>query len=177
MNDLERLDLAKLGDGLPAITPAYGQSLAEAGAVCLESQGHEVGVDIAVEGDFTARFNIHWGAVTDQMRRCWKDAEYATEQAAYGIAFLIVQQLTDYTVIERSIRGTGFDYWLGIAADELPFERRVRLEVSGVLQGTTGRVNARVKEKVVQANRYASKLPAYVVVVEFSQPQARMVQQ
>ena len=170
------LDLAALGAGLPAITPAFGQSLAEAGAVCLESQGHETGVAIAVEGDFTAHFTIGWQAVTEQMRRCWNDAEYATEQAAYGLAFLIVERLTDYTIIERSIRGTGFDYWLGIATDELPFERRVRLEVSGILQGTPGRVNARVKEKVAQTQQYASQLPAYVVVVEFSQPQARMVQ-
>ncbi len=34
--------------------------------------------------------------------RCWNDEEFTTEQAAYGIAFLIVRELTDLTVIERS---------------------------------------------------------------------------
>jgi len=37
-------------------------------------------------------------------------------------------------VIERSRKGTGFDYWLGSADEvgELPFQNKVRLEVSGI---------------------------------------------
>lgn len=65
--------------------------------------------------------------------RCWNDEEFTTEQAAYGIAFLIIRELTDLTVIERSRKGTGFDYWLGTTTDEgQPFKNKVRLEVSGI---------------------------------------------
>jgi hypothetical protein len=38
------LNLAALHQGLPAITPAYGVTLAEAAAVCLNAQGHQSGV-------------------------------------------------------------------------------------------------------------------------------------
>jgi hypothetical protein len=179
MMNVVNLNLDALALGLPAVTPAFGASLAEAAAVCLDSQGHRSGVEILVEGDFSGCFRMNWAAaVTAQMRRCWNDAEYATEQGAYGLAFLIVQQLTAYTVIERSIKGTGFDYWLGEVSPNtvLSFERKVRLEVSGILQGQESRIRARVKEKVQQTQQYGSRLPAYVVVIEFGQPQARMVQ-
>ena len=39
-----------------------------------------------------------------------------------------------YTVIHRSRKGTGFDYWLGDEKneDELPLQSKARLEVSGI---------------------------------------------
>jgi NADH dehydrogenase FAD-containing subunit len=43
-------------------------------------------------------------------------------------------------------------------------------------QGQESRIRARVKEKVQQTQKYGSRLPAYVIVIEFGQPQARMVQ-
>ncbi|MCG8585560.1 MAG: hypothetical protein MI757_12690, partial [Pirellulales bacterium] len=69
--------------------------------------------ELEAEGDFTGAFVLLWPKVTDQMRLCWNDEEYTTEQAAYGVSLLLIQHLTDFTVIERSPRGTGFDYWLG----------------------------------------------------------------
>jgi hypothetical protein len=47
---------------------------------------------------------------------------------------MLIRQLTQFTVIERSRKGTGFDYWLGSEdeAGELPFQNKVRLEVSGI---------------------------------------------
>ena len=90
---------------------------------------------ITVNGDFDAKFELSWQPVTEQMLRCWNDEEFTTEQAAYGIAFLIVRELTDLTVIERSRKGTGFDYWLGTTTDVdegQPFKNKVRLEVSGI---------------------------------------------
>jgi hypothetical protein len=51
-------------------------------------------------------------------------------------AILLMRALTGYTVIERSRKGTGFDWWLG-TEDNL-FQGKVRLEVSGILRGTIG---------------------------------------
>ena len=74
-------------------------------------------------------------------------SEFTTEQAAYGTAFLIIRELTDLTVIERSRKGTGFDYWLGtFDTDEGQlFQNKVRLEVSGIRKGDSSRVKARLK--------------------------------
>lgn len=41
-----------------------------------------------------------------------------------------------------------FDYWLGQKEDDIPFEDKARLEVSGILKGTTAQINRRLKEKM-----------------------------
>lgn len=165
----KKLVITKLKEGLPAITPAFGAALAEACAVCLSQQGYIQGIELKIEGEFTTVFQLYWQEVTEQMLRCWNDSEYTTEQAAYGIAFLVIQELTDYTVIERSRRGTGFDYWLG-KNNELPFQNAVRLEVSGIRKGDDSRIKARVKQKLEQVSPTDGTLPAYIVIVEFSNP-------
>ncbi len=85
---------------------------------------------------------------------------------------MLLDKLTDFTVIERSRRGTGFDYWLGIKDEtqELPFQNKVRLEVSGIRRGDDTRIRARVKQKIEQTNPSDGALPTYIVVVEFSRP-------
>jgi hypothetical protein len=171
------LTLTDLSKGLPAITPAFGQMLAEAGAVCFQDQRHPNGVELKVDGTFQAGFEVFWQQVTEQMIRCYNDKESTTELGAYGVAFLLVLNLTDYTIIRRSRRGTGFDYWLGTAQDdaELPFQNKERLEVSGMRSGDSGRVKARVNEKLKQVQPSdSSALPALIVVVEFSAPLSEM---
>lgn len=173
MSQIQVLNLQSLSNGLPAITPAFGTAIAEAGSVCLANESHEPGVIFEVEGDFPSLFELNWPPVTEQIRRCWNDEEYTTEQAAYGVAFLLIQQLTNFTVIERSRKGTGFDYWLGTqdVTGELPFQRMARLEVSGIRRGNRSQINIRVKQKIEQTGvSDAQGLPAYIIVVEFSRP-------
>ncbi|MBE9183850.1 hypothetical protein IQ270_03695 [Microcoleus sp. LEGE 07076] len=173
MSQIQVLNLQSLDRGLPAITPAFGAALAEAGAICLTDEDHQRGVTLEVEGEFSTTFILDWQPVTEQARRCWNDQEYATEQAAYAVAFLLILQLTNLTVIERSRKGTGFDYWLGIqdSTATLPFQRMARLEVSGIRQGNRSQINARVKQKIEQTRASdAQGLPAYIIVVEFSHP-------
>ncbi len=167
------LNLQSLNQGLPAITPAFGSAIAEAAAICLTDEAHQPGVTLEVKGEFSTQFKLDWQPVTEQTRRCWNDQEYTTEQAAYGIAFLLILQLTNLTVIERSRKGTGFDYWLGSqdSAITLPFERMARLEVSGIRKGNRSKINARVKQKIEQTGASDPEgLPAYIIVVEFSRP-------
>ncbi|MEL7223302.1 MAG: hypothetical protein AAF810_20110 [Cyanobacteria bacterium P01_D01_bin.36] len=173
------IDLSTLRQGLPAITPAFGAALAEACAICLTDQGHSSGTAITVKGDFESVFSLVYSEVTEQMRRCWNDREYATEQAAYGIALLLMQQLTALTAVERSRKGTGFDYWLGKSSDinSRPFRKLVRLEVSGIRQGTSPQVRARAKLKIAQVKPTDKLAPAYIVVIEFGQPLALVIRQ
>ncbi|MEO0648787.1 MAG: hypothetical protein AAFZ17_21970 [Cyanobacteria bacterium J06650_10] len=173
----QTLDLCQLQQGLPASTPSFGAALAEACAICLSDQGHHPGITLAVLGDFSSEFTLLYPEVTDQMRRCWNDEEYATEQAAYGVALLLMQQLTNLTVIERSRKGTGFDYWLGTASklDSQPFKKTARLEVSGIRQGSYQQIRTRVKLKIAQVKPTDNLAPAYIAVIEFSQPTAQIV--
>jgi len=125
------IELTALQEGLPALTPAAGLQLAEAAAICLEEQGHGREIVLNVSGTWVRRYRLIRPAVTDQMRRCYNDADEATEWGACGIALLLLHYLTGFAVVERSRRGTGFDYWLG-EGDTSPFQRKAKLEESGV---------------------------------------------
>lgn len=124
-------------------------------------------------------FTVLFPDVTEQMRRCWNDREYTTEQAAYGVAILLAQHLTDLTVVERSRRGTGFDYWLGscLKLDNRPFEKAIRLEISGIRRGSQQQARTRAKLKVVQVEPTNKLAPAFIIVIEFSQPLAWTIRQ
>jgi hypothetical protein len=170
---IEIMELHQLvSSEIPGITFHAAGCMMEAARICLEEQGHRTGVRFLVNGDFNTAFSLIWDATTDQMRRCWADPEEATEQGACGLAVLLIEQLTGWTVLERSRRGTGFDYWLGRRGSEDPlFQNKVRLEISGIRQGSTAAVNRRVREKIEQTRRSDSTgLSAYVVVVEFGLP-------
>jgi hypothetical protein len=171
--------LGDLSLGMPGITPTFGATLAEAATVCLEAQSHSSGVRMEVDGDYGTGCAVRWGPVGDpaQAKRCWADPEVATEHGAYGVASLLVSVLTDLTVVERSRKGTGFDYWLGKKEETEPlFQNKARLEVSGIAKGSLPEIGKRAQQKLKQTKQSDStKLPAIVAVVEFSAPRSRLV--
>jgi len=172
---IEELFLNSLEKGTPGITGPFGACLADAAAVCLEEQGHCAGTKLLVEGSFKKSFHLWWNQTTEQIRRCWADRDVTTEHGACGVAILLAARFTRYTVLERSYRGTGFDYWLG--TDDTPdtlFQRKVRLEVSGIRRGQSVLIDRRAKQKLQQVKRYESPLPTLVIVVEFSEPRSRV---
>jgi hypothetical protein len=173
------LRLSDLRDGnIPAITPSIGSMLAEAASVCLESQGHRPGVFLLIRGSKGNDYRVTWEPITAQARdRAWNDESNATEWGAVGIAILLAKPETGYDVIDQSRKGTGFDYWLGDASDDPVFQRKARLEVSGIRQGDDRDVRARVTQKLRQTDRSARlSIRAYVIVVEFGRPLAEVRQ-
>lgn len=174
---MDELKLDDLSNGrIPGITQRLGGALAEAGSVCLESEGHAQGVQLTVRGDVNNRYSVRWHPVDDQAHRAWGDAEGATEYGAAGIAALLVEKALPYTVIRRARIGNGFDYWLGDKNKNLPVQRdAARLEVSGIRRGDGNRIRARVREKLKQMGRSDDMLlPAYAIVVEFGNPLAEV---
>ena len=170
---MPHLNLSDLSDGLPAISPAFGEALAQAAGVCLESQSHSRGALLRIRGYRDNAYSLDWPQVTEQILRCFNDPEEATEFGAVAVAILLVKREVGYSVIERSRKGTGFDYWIG-EESELPFARKARLEVSGIRKGTTREVNARVNEKLKQIERSGDSPPGYIIVVEFGTPLAEV---
>lgn len=173
------LTLSDLDDGnIPAITPSIGSMLAEAAAVCLESQGHIPGVFLLIRGGKSNGYKVTWAPITAQARdRAWNDESNATEWGAVGIAILLAKPETGYDAVDQSRKGTGFDYWLGDASDAPVFQHKARLEVSGVRQGDDDAVRARVRQKLRQTDQSAGmSLPAYAIIVEFGRPLAEVRQ-
>jgi hypothetical protein len=128
-----------------------------------------------VAGTVRREYRLHFDAVTEQMRRCYNDEQVTTEHGAYGVAILVARDVTDLEVVNKSRKGTGFDYWLGTAANGL-FDDAARLEVSGIRNGSPSEVSQRVKQKVEQTKvSDRMGLPAVVVVVEFGAPHSRFI--
>ncbi|MBF0556210.1 MAG: hypothetical protein HQK96_16950 [Nitrospirae bacterium] len=108
------------------------------------------------------------------MRSCYCDKESATEDGAYGVAIMLILNLTDYTVIEKSRKGNAFDYWLGKKDDYDPFNKQARLEVSGIRKGSDNDINNRSKIKLDRLQKRESPLPAFIIIVEFSKPKSNI---
>src|SRR5579862_1942938 len=105
--------------GVPALTKSAGGKLAEAASVLLEHRAHKSPVKITVQEESTETFLLSFLTVTEQMRFTYGDLQDATEEGACGIAIAVIQVLTAFTVIHRSWKTTGFDYFLGEAGDFL----------------------------------------------------------
>jgi hypothetical protein len=171
------LPLQLLMDGAPGITPGFGKGLAEAASVCLSGQGHVSPTPMVIGGVLTGDAQISWDAPNDQTRRCWADDDVTTEHGAYGVATLLISEISDLQVVARSKRRTGFDYWLGAKDDVGPlFQGKARLEVSGIRRGGNAAISRRVRDKLKQTQQSDGLLPAIVVVVEFGGPQSRVAE-
>ena len=142
--------------------------------VCLHRNNHSDDTLLDLTGDTADTITLKWENYFDeQIDRAWKDQQDATEYGAVCISAMLVKECTDYTIIERSWKGTGFDYWLGFE-NEIPFQKSARLEVSGIFQETaenTAEKRFQIKKK--QTNQSdSSRLPAYISIIEFSNPKA-----
>ena len=88
----------------------------------------------------------------------------------------LLREITGKKAIERARKGAGFDYWIGDTDDdELIFSKKARLEVSGILSGTDSNIAARLRTKLDQVKPSdMSGFPAYIAIIEFGQPKARV---
>ena len=137
---------------------------------------HDESVTLPVHGIREEEIYLHWeDGYNDQKSRAYADMQYTTEHGAVCLSVMLTLSLTPYTVIERSRKGTGIDYWLG-DNNSLLFQKRARLEVSGILKGDVAAMNRRCASKTEQATQSdGMKLPAYISVIEFGSPKALYV--
>ena len=168
------ISLASLAKGLGNLTPACGALMAEAAAVCLDDQGHGLSMPLSIDGDFDEVMTLRREPVDERARWSHNDAERATENGAYGVSLLALQELTGLTVLLQSRRGSGFDFWLGPDSGFL-FQTGVRLEVSGIRRGNEISIRRRLRSKLRQTEQTQHLAPVYVAVVEFSRPTVRVV--
>ena len=92
----------------------------------------------------------------------------STEKGAYACVLAAVELLEGLITVRRAETRTGADYYIaarGTPADDL--ESCIRLEVSGIDRGNAAAVARRLKEKLAQAKRGDSNLPAMAGVIGF----------
>src|SRR5437016_6057887 len=108
-----RLVRESLIEGFPGITEDRIVSMAQAASVCLDERSHTSPTAMGIEGSVTAQGVLMWNSPTDQERRSSADPNEATEEGACAVASVLVAELFNLVVVNRSRTPTGFDYWLG----------------------------------------------------------------
>jgi hypothetical protein len=116
---------------------------------------------------------IEWKiALSQQARNTFQDKNRTTDFAAMCIALGFVPLLTKYKFVIVAQLETGIDFWL--TNDKTGQRLEARLEVSGIRKSTKANtISKRLKIKESQMEKSAgSKIPAYISIIEFSQPEA-----
>jgi hypothetical protein len=178
MNDVAHtFAFEALRNGKLGISPAYGSFLAEAASYCLELKGHPNPVLLRVTGDLPRTGNLRWCASAANLETTYADLQETTEYGAYGVAFVVAVEVTGFSYIERSAKGTGIDCWLSEGHHQHgPFQRAARMEVSGILDGDESAITGRLHKKLAQTEKSDETwLPAYVAIVEFGSPVVSLV--
>jgi hypothetical protein len=171
---LKQISVIPIDLGSSSVTAAYAAVLGEAAAVCLDHNCHDSGVLLTVNGVADKTFALNWEELVDAHYATYADLQDATELGAYGVALLIIRDVTGKTTIERSAKGGGFDWWIGDSASEMPFQGKCRLEVSGILTDRGGAVESRLSQKKRQTNPSDALGPAIIAVVDFGSPRAQV---
>ena len=168
------LNLLNIKEGFPAMDSATANYCYVACMVCLHKNNHDDGVILELIGDNQTLISLDWEDYFDeQIDRSWNDHDDAAEHGAICVSALLVKEYTDYTIMERARKGTGFDYWLGYE-NNIPFQSSARLEISGIFKETNSNsLESRFKKKKKQTNQSDDTLlPAYISIVEFGKPKA-----
>jgi hypothetical protein len=165
---MKSLALDGLHERHTGLTPALGQSYTEAASVCF-SRHHQPPVALALKhGGGDERRELNFAVPDARTRNAHANEIDATEAGAYGVSLAAVEAVAGLVAVRRAETLTGADWYVapdGSSSDDL--EKCLRLEVSGVNAGASAEIQRRLREKIAQAARGQSNLPAIAAVVGF----------
>ncbi len=168
MSDPQPLRIDELDARHPGLTPALGGTYTEAASVCF-ARYHEPPVDLCLKNGATEEVRVvQFDSPDERVRNAHANEIDATEAGAYGVSLAAVETMIGVVAVRRAETLTGADWYVaakGTHSDDL--ESCFRLEVSGVSAGTSADVQRRLREKLAQAARGQSNLPAIAAVVGF----------
>lgn len=154
----------------PGLTASLGGAYEEAAAVCLDR--HHVSpaeAEVSSSNRITKRL-IEFAKPDTRTLNAWANVIDTTENGAYGVCLAAVEAEEQLVAIRRAETLTGADWYVApIGSDPQDLENCLRLEVSGVDSGDRSVVAARLRQKVDQARRGASNLPAIASVIGFKE--------
>ena len=111
------------------------------------------------EQDESTRYiELRWGKNSDTLSVPPVQESVITEWAAYGFACVVVPFYSRWQVLQVTLAGDGFDFWIGDGSNELG------LEISGTLSGD---LNLRHRNKVHQLLASHHNVAGFVSVTRF----------
>lgn len=164
----QQLPISDLSTRHIGLTKALAESYHEAARVCLDRH-HTPPTNFSIHNasaETTA--TVDWEPADERCRGAHANEIDATEWGAYACALASAELTHGLVAIRRAETRTGADYYLGEPGSQLDdLENCLRLEVSGTDKGTSTDVETRLLEKLSQASRGQSNLPAIATVVGF----------
>jgi hypothetical protein len=174
MNDIH---IEMLYDKLKGIlSDNFIGTMVECCVLRLTTQGHISPVELTPFNDsrnlLLKPLKLNWTTeITTKLAASYREENRITDYATMCIALILASKLTDFEYVEVSRQGDGVDFWFtekdktGVSA---------RLEVSGIREASKANsVKNRLTIKLTQTNQSdKSGVPAYVSIIEFSQPEA-----
>ena len=158
-------DMAQRHSGLTRVTAEHQT---EGARVCLDRH-HESPTTFEIRGsERRMETGVEWETTDERTKRAWANEIDATEAGAYACILAAVELFCGLIAVMRAETGTGADYYIAppdTSADDL--ENHIRLEVSGVDRGTAATITHRLRDKLDQAKRGNSNLPAIAGIVGF----------
>ena len=165
---MDELQLDRLHERHPGLTPALSDSYTEAASVCF-SRHHQPPITVSLKhGGSDERRSVNFAIPDARVRNAHANETDATETGAYGVSLAAVEAVIGLVAVRRAETLTGADWYVaptGTVIEDL--ETCIRLEVSGTSTGASKEIARRLHEKIAQAGRGQSNLPAIAAVVGF----------
>jgi hypothetical protein len=163
------LEIQGLSDRHQGVTSALSSSYYEAACVSLDRHHNPPQQVVIIDNDTADVARLAWEASDQRTRNAWANRDDATEAGAYCLALANAEVARGLVAVSRAQRRTGVDYYLGSADSTMEdLEATVRLEVSGTDEGNLSTIKSRLRQKLEQAGRVDSNLPALATVVAFA---------
>lgn len=165
--NLPQLRIENLDDRHLGLLPSTAANYLDAARVCLDRH-HKPPTNFHLSNDsHITETRLDWIPTNDRDRNAWANLDDATRDGAYALALAAIEHLRGFVAIRRAQSRTGADYYINpMGQDPDDFENCYRLEISGTNLGITA-INQRLREKLIQAQRGNSPLPAIAAVVGF----------
>lgn len=166
--ELVFLPLRDMADRHTGLTKPIADGFLEATRVCMDR--HHLPPQIFSIRNGSAEINVvaEWEPADTRMQSAWANEIETTEAGACAVAIAAVEISSSLYAIRRADTGTGADYYIAPqrgGTEDL--ENCFRLEVSGTNNGNESYLKRLLKEKIQQAARGNSNLPAIAAVVGF----------
>ena len=164
---LPNLPLVNMADRHPGLTAALAESYLEAARVCLDRH-HSPPQEFSIENDKAkSPASVDWVPADERCRLAWANESDAARDGAYACALAAAELQMGFCAVMRAETLSGADYYIApLGKKPKDLEDCLRLEVSGTNLDNY-EIRRRLRNKVSQAEKGSSSLPAIAAVVGF----------
>lgn len=175
------LDLDQITEAITELDQSLADYMYGAAVMCLHENRHQSGVSCALQNleEALGEMKIVWTKpFSERIRRTFGETGYAVEFAAEGISCLVIRAVTEFKVVERSVRHDGVDFWLADKLDVHPFQLAARMESKGITKARYfSDIREAIKNGIAQSKQSDhTHLPVYIIATDFGKPLICMVQ-